>query len=70
MWGETDNGNVYSSNVANAGGNWNNTCNTGAFHLNVNNSPSNANTNIGSHLMSLKLPKIFNIYNGANIPKG
>lgn len=29
------------------GGNWNNGANTGAFTLNLNNAPSNTNTNIG-----------------------
>jgi formylglycine-generating enzyme required for sulfatase activity len=29
------------------GGNWNNTSNAGAFNLNLNNSPSNRNNNIG-----------------------
>jgi formylglycine-generating enzyme required for sulfatase activity len=29
------------------GGNWNNTSNAGAFALNLNNGPSNTNTNIG-----------------------
>jgi len=48
-----DNGNVNASYLANAGGNWNNGSNTGAFHLNVNNSTSNSNANIGSHLMIL-----------------
>ena len=38
-----------ASRLANAGGNWNNGSNAGAFHLNVNNDTSNSNTNIGSH---------------------
>ena len=42
--------NVNASRLANAGGNWNNTSNAGAFHLNVNQSASNTNTNIGARL--------------------
>lgn len=29
------------------GGNWNNTSNTGAFTMNLNNTPGNTNNNIG-----------------------
>ncbi len=45
-----DNANVNASRLAHTGGNWNNGSNTGAFHLNANNSASNTNPNIGSHL--------------------
>ena len=45
-----DNANVNASRLANAGGNWNNGSNAGAFHLNVNQSASNTNTNIGARL--------------------
>lgn len=34
-------------NAFQRGGNWNNTTNAGAFALNLNNSPTNTNTNIG-----------------------
>ena len=43
--------NVNASRLANAGGNWNNGSNAGAFHLNVNQSASNTNTNIVSLLV-------------------
>lgn len=45
-----DNGNCNAGNVGNFGGNWNNDTNAGAFQLNVNNSLSNANSNIGARL--------------------
>lgn len=35
--------------TVNVGGNWDNGANYGAFTFNVNNAPSNANTNIGAH---------------------
>ena len=34
------------------GGNWNNTTNAGAFYVNLNNTASNTNTNIGASLLS------------------
>ena len=48
--GNCDHSNVNTSRLAHTGGNRNNGSNTGAFYLNVNNSASNTNTNIGSHL--------------------
>ena len=45
-----DNVNVNASRLAHTSGNYSNGANAGAFHLNVNNSSSNSNTNIGSHL--------------------
>lgn len=65
-----DNGNDNASRFANAGGNWNNTSNAGAFHLNVNNSATNTNTNIGAHLTSFNTSRTFNSIMWANIPKG
>jgi hypothetical protein len=44
-----DNGNVNASCITNFGGNWNNALNAGVWQLNVNNSSSNTNANIGSH---------------------
>lgn len=35
------------------GGNWNNTTNDGPFTLNLNNAPSNVNTNIGFRCASI-----------------
>ena len=52
-----------ASRLAHTSGNWNNGSNTGAFHLNVNNSTSNANTNIGTHLMYFNNPFFISIYN-------
>jgi len=46
---------VSASRLAHTSGNYSNGANAGAFHLNVNNSTSNSNTNIGSHLTFLKL---------------
>ena len=54
-----DNANVNTSRLAHTSGNWNNGSNTGAFHLNVNNSTSNANTNIGTHLMYFNNPFLY-----------
>ena len=45
-----DNVNVNASRLAHTSGNYSNGANAGAFHLNVNNSTSNSNTNIGSRL--------------------
>lgn len=67
---DTDNGNVNDSRVANAGGNWNNGSNAGAFHLNVNNSTSNSNSNIGAHLMSKTIPYILDSIMRAKVSKG
>lgn len=39
------------------GGNWNNGANTGAFTLNLNNTPSNTNTNIGFRCASDHIPR-------------
>lgn len=49
--------------IANVGGNYNNGLNTGAFYLNVNNSPTNTNDNNGSHL-------VYWINYGEKVPKG
>jgi hypothetical protein len=38
------------------GGNWNNGANDGAFTLNLNNAPSNSNTNIGFRCSRYALP--------------
>lgn len=35
------------SRLPNCGGNWNNTSNAGVFYVNLNNTRSNTNTNIG-----------------------
>ena len=40
-----------------SGGNANNGVNAGAFYANTNNTASNANTNIGAHLMRINLKK-------------
>lgn len=40
--------------VLKAGSNWNNTDQVGVFYLNSNNTSSNTNTNIGSHLKMFK----------------
>ena len=45
-----DNVNVTASRLAHAGGNYSSGASAGAFCLYVNNSTSNSNTNIGSHL--------------------
>lgn len=42
---------VNSGYITNVSGNYSNGLNTGAFNLNVNNSPSNSNANNGSHLV-------------------
>lgn len=42
--------NLYASCVTKFGSNWSNASNTGTFHLNVNNTSSNANANITTHL--------------------
>ena len=57
QWGmkKHDNVNVNASRLAHTSGNYSNGANAGAFHLNVNNSTSNSNANIGSHLTFLKL---------------
>lgn len=47
---KSDNANVNASRLAHTSGNYSDGANAGAFHLNVNNSTSNSNTNIGSHL--------------------
>ncbi len=39
------------------GGNWNNGANAGAFTLNLNNTPSNTNTNIGFRCASDHIPR-------------
>ncbi len=39
------------------GGNWNNTSNAGAFALNLNNAPANANNNIGFRCASDQLTR-------------
>lgn len=47
-----DNANYNASGVVlNVGGNYNQNQNNGAFYLNGNNTASNANTNIGSHIL-------------------
>ena len=38
--------------MAQLGSNWNNGLNNGAFYWNVNNTPSNRNANISSHLVN------------------
>lgn len=45
-----DNTNLNTDRLPNFSGNWTNTSNTGTFQLNVNNSTSNTNSNIGTHL--------------------
>ena len=47
---KSDNANMNASRLAHTSGNYSNGANAGAFYLNVNNSTSNSNTNIGSHL--------------------
>ena len=49
-----DNVNVNASRLAHTSGNYSNGANAGTFYLNVNNSTSNTNANIGSHLTFLK----------------
>ena len=44
-----DNTNLNTDYLPNFSGNWTNTSNTGTFQLNVNNSTSNTNSNIGTH---------------------
>lgn len=46
--------NLYSSYVTKFGSNWSNSSNAGTFYLNVNNSTSNSNSNISSHLLFSK----------------
>lgn len=46
--------NLYSSYVTYFGSNWSNSSNAGTFYLNVNNSTSNSNSNISSHLLFSK----------------
>ena len=41
---------MYTSQVTNFSGNWNNTSNAGTFYLHVNNTTSNSNANITAHL--------------------
>jgi hypothetical protein len=41
-----------------SGGNANNEANAGPLYANTNNSASNANTNIGAHLMLIKIRNI------------
>ena len=43
--------NLYTSKVTYASGNYSNTDNAGVFQLNVNNSASNTNSNISTHLL-------------------
>lgn len=52
---------LYASCVAYFGGYWSDSANTGTFHLNVNNTTSNSNTNIAAHLKfsMLSLPLNF-----------
>lgn len=57
-----DNSNLNSSCVAKFGSNWNNTTNTGAFQLNVNNTSSNSNANISGHLLF----SVFSFLHGFN----
>lgn len=47
----SDNTNLNTSYLPIFSGNWNNGSNAGTFHLNVNNSTSNANSNIGTQQM-------------------
>ena len=47
-----------SSRAAIRGGNWNNASNAGVFSLNLNNAPSNTNTNIGFRAASNLYPDI------------
>lgn len=47
--------------VSQLGSNWNNGSNAGAFNRNVNNTPSNRNRNIGTHVLivrKLKTPRV------------
>jgi hypothetical protein len=44
----------FSGGAALRGGNWNNGTNAGAFTLNLNNDPSNSNTNIGFRCSCLR----------------
>lgn len=46
-----DNGNLNSSCVTKFGGNYSNGDNAGVYYLNVNNTASNTNANIGGHEM-------------------
>lgn len=46
-----DNGNLNSSCVTKFGGNYSNGDNAGVYYLNVNNTASNSNANIGGHEM-------------------
>jgi hypothetical protein len=50
FWGDYCNYNA-SGVVLHAGGNYNQNQNRGLFHLNGNNTASNANANIGSHIL-------------------
>ena len=45
-----DNRNLNCGNVPIFSSNWTNSSNTSTFYLNVNNSPGNSNSNIGTHL--------------------
>lgn len=47
---KTDNTNLNASYLPNFGSNWTNADNAGTFYLNVNNSTSNSNANLSTHL--------------------
>ena len=51
LWAQPDNAKLNASYLPKVGGNWNNASNAGAFILNVNNSTTNTNANIGAHLI-------------------
>jgi len=60
---KADNTNLYTGNCANFSGNWNNGDNAGTFQLNVNNTASNSNSNLGTQQM-------FNSVSGPRSRKG
>lgn len=49
---------IKSKNAFIRGGNWNNEANAGVFTLNLNNAPTNTNTNIGFRCARYSLIKI------------
>jgi len=61
----SDNSNVNPSNVANFSGYWNNSLNTGPFIFNVNETPDNTDSNIGTHSFVILFITLFEsfIYN-------
>jgi len=57
--------NHYQANkyiVAILGGNWNNDSNAGTFYWNLNNTSSNRNRNIGTHLLYVQIIKVKNLF--------